>query len=52
LAALAAATYCIIIGKEWSGVILGVGGLTGLVTAFIQGKKEQREELKEKNPKD
>lgn len=48
LAALGASTYCIVTGHEWSGSILGLGGLTSLVTAFIKGKSEQAENLKEK----
>lgn len=50
LSALAAATYCISAGHEWSGSILGTGGMVGLVTAFIQGKKKQTTNLAEKRP--
>lgn len=50
LAALGGATYTISTGHDWSGAILGVGGLTGLVTAFIQGKSHQRKSLEEKKP--
>ena len=39
-AALLCATYCIVSGHEWSGIILGIGGLTGLVTAFIKGQSQ------------
>lgn len=38
---LGGGVYCIINGHEWGGSIIGVGGLTSLVTAFIQGKKQQ-----------
>lgn len=48
LAALGGAVYCIAIGAEIGGSVLGVGGITGLVTAFIQGRKSQEKELKEK----
>ena len=53
LAALLASTYCIINNHEWAGSILGIGGLTGLVTAFIKGRSSQEANLKEKrlNPK-
>lgn len=48
IAALGASTYCIVNGFEWSGSILGVGGLTGLVTAFIKGRSQQEKNLEEK----
>lgn len=48
IAALASATYCSINDHELTGIFLGVGGLTGLVTAFIQGKKRQDKNLQEK----
>lgn len=48
IAALSAATYCSVNGHEFTGVSLGLGGLTGLVTAFIQGKKRQNKNLQEK----
>ena len=51
LAAIGAATYCIVTGHEWAGSILGVGGLTGLVTAFIRGKSQQSRSLEEKRPR-
>lgn len=51
LAALGAATYCIVSGYEWSGGILGVSGLTGLVTAFIKGRSQQEKSLEEKRPR-
>jgi len=50
LAALASATYCIVSGHEWAGSILGIGGMTGLVTAFIKGREHQSEDLGEKHP--
>lgn len=50
LAALGASTYCIVNGYEWGGSILGVGGLTGLVTAFIKGRSQQEKNLEEKRP--
>ena len=51
IAALSAATYCIVTGHEWSGSILGIGGLTGLVTAFIKGRGQQEKSLEEKRPR-
>jgi uncharacterized membrane protein len=51
IAALAASTYCIVSGYEWSGSILGIGGLTGLVTAFIKGRSKQEKSLEEKRPR-
>ncbi|MCX6268340.1 MAG: DUF2335 domain-containing protein [Bacteroidetes bacterium] len=51
LAALGASTYCIVSGYEWSGGILGVSGLTGLVTAFIKGRSQQEKSLEEKRPR-
>ena len=50
IAAISASTYCIIQGHEWPGSLLGVGGLTSLVTAFIKGKNQQRENLDKKRP--
>ena len=50
LAALGASTYCIVSGHEWAGSILGIGGLTGLVTAFIKGQSQQEKSLDEKRP--
>ncbi len=47
----AASTYCIVTGHEWSGSILGIGGLTGLVTAFIKGRSHQEKNLEEKRPR-
>lgn len=49
LAAIGAAVYTINQGHDWAGAVLGAGGVTGLVTAFIQGKKDQRRSLAEKN---
>ena len=51
IAALGASTYCIISGYEWSGGALGIGGLTGLVTAFIKGRSSQEKNLEEKQPR-
>jgi len=51
IAALSASTYCIVTGHEWSGSILGIGGLTGLVTAFIKGRGQQEKSLEEKRPR-
>ncbi len=48
IAALGSATYCIINGHEWPGALLGAGGIVGLVTAFIQGKKRQTINLVDK----
>lgn len=51
IAALAASTYCIVTGHEWSGSILGIGGLTSLVTAFIKGRSQQEKNLEDKRPR-
>lgn len=48
--ALGCATYTILNGYQWAGAILGVGGLTGLVTAFIKGKASQERNLEDKKP--
>jgi len=47
---LYASYSCVMAGHSWLGAILGIGGLTGLVTAFIKGKSYQRTNLKEKRP--
>jgi uncharacterized membrane protein len=46
LAALGASVYVIVQGAEWPGALIGVGGITGLVTAFIKGKDSQQQELR------
>lgn len=51
IAALSASTYCIVNGFEWSGSIIGIGGLTGLVTAFIKGRENQEKDLEDKRPR-
>ena len=51
LAALGASTYIIVSGYEWSGSLIGIGGLTGLVTAFIKGRSEQGKSLEENHPR-
>lgn len=51
LFSLSCATYVILEGHEWAGSIIGVGGITGLVTAFIKGKSNQEKSLLEKNPR-
>lgn len=51
IASLGAATFCVINGFEWAGSILGIGGLTGLVTAFIKGREQQEKNLEEKDPR-
>lgn len=43
-------TYAILQGHDIPGSVLGVGGLTGLVTAFIKGKSSQRQSLDAKKP--
>jgi uncharacterized membrane protein len=48
IAALSASTYCIVTGHELSGSIIGIGGLTGLVTAFIKGRSSQERNIEEK----
>jgi len=50
VAALSSATYCIVSGYEWAGSILGIGGLSGLVTAFIKGRNNQDRSLNKKRP--
>ena len=43
LAALGAGAYTAISGHEWAGGIIGVGGVGGIVTTFIFGKKKPDE---------
>ena len=49
IVALLVAAYCISTGHELGGGIIGATGITGLVTAFIQGKKTQDRNLIEKS---
>lgn len=48
IVALICATFCIYSGYEWGGSILGAGGITGLVVAFIKGKDYQQKNLSSK----
>lgn len=48
--ALSCSTFTIYQGHEWPGALLGVGGITGLVVAFLKGKDYQQENLQEKKP--
>ena len=50
LFSISCATYITLQGHEWAGSIIGVGGITGLVTAFIKGRASQEKSLLEKNP--
>jgi uncharacterized membrane protein len=51
IAALIASVYCITKGHDWPGSIIGIGGITGLVTAFIQGRRNQEKDLSNKDPR-
>jgi uncharacterized membrane protein len=48
LTALVGGVVCIMFGHEWSGAFLGGGGLTGLVSVFVIGKKKQAKSLDDK----
>ena len=48
LVTVISATSCIYLGHEWPGAILGVGGLTGLVALFLQGRKNQSPDSEDK----
>lgn len=43
LAALGTGAYTAITGHEWAGGIIGVGGVGGIVTTFILGKRKAGE---------
>ncbi len=47
ISALLVSGYCILHGHEISGSVIGAGGLIGLVTAFIQGRRNQEKEQEE-----
>jgi len=49
--ALSCSTFTIYQGHEWPGAVIGVGGITSLVVAFLKGKESQREDLENKKPK-
>lgn len=51
IAALSASVYMVVNGHDWSGTIIGGGGIVSLVTAFIQGRRNQVRDLQEKNPR-
>lgn len=51
LATIAAGVYLGINGQPLLGGVLGVGGITGLVTAFIKGRDLEQEEISEKSKK-
>ena len=44
LATVTGGTICILNGYTWSGTIVGVGGVTGLVSVFIYGSKQKPSE--------
>ncbi len=48
LTAILGGVACILLGHEWSGAFLGGGGLTGLVSVFVIGKKKQAKSLEDK----
>jgi uncharacterized membrane protein len=48
LTAIVGGVACILLGHEWSGAFLGGGGLTGLVSVFVIGKKKQAKNLDDK----
>lgn len=48
LTAIVGGIVCILLGHEWSGAFLGGGGLTGLVSVFVIGKKKQAKSLDDK----
>lgn len=48
LTAIIGGVVCIMFGHEWSGAFLGGGGLTGLVSVFVIGKKKQSKSLEYK----
>jgi uncharacterized membrane protein len=49
LAAIAVGGACIMSGQWIGGSIIGGGGLTGLVSVFIVGKRKEKRELQEKS---
>ena len=49
LIAIMGGVVCIMFGHEWSGAFLGGGGLTGLVSVFVIGKKRQAQSLEDKS---
>lgn len=48
LTAILGGVACILLGHEWSGAFLGGGGLTGLVSVFVIGKRRQGKSLDDK----
>lgn len=42
--------FCAYIGEPILAGVIGTGGLIGLVSVFIQGRKSQQEDLKDKRP--
>ena len=48
LTAIIGGVFCIMQGHEWSGAFLGGGGLTGLVSVFVIGRKKQEKSLGDK----
>lgn len=51
IVALMGAVSCILMGHEWGGGALGVGGITGLVSVFVIGKNKQTKSLESKSAK-
>jgi uncharacterized membrane protein len=48
LSTIISGTYVILKGQVWPGTLLGSLGLVGLVSAFIYGTKQRREERESK----
>lgn len=49
ITAITGGVACILLGHEWSGAFLGGGGLTGLVSVFVIGKRKQAKSLEDKS---
>lgn len=43
--AIAGGVACILQGYEWAGGFIGGGGITGLVSVFVYGKRKQEKNL-------
>jgi len=50
--AIGCATYMGVHGAQWSASVLGLGGVIGLASAFIQGRRQDGKRAESQQPAD
>jgi uncharacterized membrane protein len=51
ITSILASVTCILLGHDWPGAVIGAGGITGLVSVFVYGKRQQSKSLDDKSVK-